>query len=108
MSKKYIYINIHYISYESFSKYIDDLYKKYDPSKTELNYRFLRNFTGRTDEKLYSLKEKQKTIGKIGTSTTLIDLGTNFGKLQTYYDGNKLEARDNFVSVRANGVMKFY
>ena len=62
----------------------------------------MHNFSGRTDIKLYSLKEKQKTIGKIGTSTTLIDLKTNRGKLQTYYDGNKLEARDNFVSVRAN------
>ena len=62
----------------------------------------MHNFTGRTDAKLYSLKEKQKSIGKIGTSTTLIDLKTNFGKLQTYYDGNKIEARDSFVSVRAN------
>ena len=90
------------ISYESFSTYIDNLYKKYDPSKTELDYRFLHEFSSRTDIKLYSLIEKQRAIGKIGTSTTLIDLKTNYGKLQTYYDGNKLEARDNFVSVRAN------
>ena len=90
------------ISYESFSNYIDNLYKKYDPSKTELDYRFLHEFSSRTDIKLYSLIEKQRAIGKIGTSTTLIDLKTNYGKLQTYYDGNKLEARDNFVSVRAN------
>ena len=62
----------------------------------------MRGFSGRTDAKLYTLKEKQKTIGKIGTSTTLIDLKTNKGRLQTYYDGNKLEARDSFVSVRAN------
>ena len=62
----------------------------------------MHNFSGRTDAKLYSLKEKQKEIGKIGTSTTLIDLKTNKGKISTYYDGNKLEARDSFVSVRAN------
>ena len=40
----------------------------------------MHNFSGRTDAKLYSLKEKQKEIGKIGTSTTLIDLKTNYGK----------------------------
>ena len=67
-----------------------------------MDYRFLLKFAGRTEAKLYSLKEKQKSIGKIGTSTTLIDLKTNLGALKTYYDGNKIEARDNFVSVRAN------
>ena len=67
-----------------------------------MDYRFLLKFAGRTEAKLYSLKEKQKTIGKIGTSTTLIDLKTNLGALKTYYDGNKIEARDSFVSVRAN------
>ena len=44
-------------------------------------------------------------IGKIGTSKTIIDLKTAYGKVQTYYDGNKLEARDSFVSIRANNCL---
>ena len=70
-----------------------------------MDYRFLLKFAGRTEAKLYTLKEKQKSIGKIGTSTTLIDLKTNLGALKTYYDGNKIEARDSFVSVRANNCL---
>ena len=35
----------------------------------------------------------------------MIDLKTSFGKVQTYYDGNKLEARDSFVSIRANNCL---
>ena len=51
----------------------------------------------------------------MGTSCTVIDTKTSFGKINTYNDGNKIEAKDNFVTVRANnclfkgnGVMKFY
>ena len=35
----------------------------------------------------------------------MIDLKTSFGKVQTYYDGNKLEARDSFVSIRASNCL---
>ena len=41
-------------------------------------------------------------IGKLGTSVTKLDMKTSFGKINTYNDGNKIEARDSFVSVRAN------
>jgi len=81
------------------------LYKKYDPSKTELDYRFSLKWTGRTETNLYDLKEKQKSIGKIGTSLTKMDIKTCFGKIYTYNDGNKIEARDNFVSIRANNCL---
>ena len=37
----------------------------------------------------------------------MLDTTTSYGKVQTYYDGNKIEARDSFVSIRANNcVMK--
>ena len=37
----------------------------------------------------------------------MIDQKTSFGKILKYYDGNKIEARDSFVTVRANNcVMK--
>jgi len=94
-----------YKDYESFSSYIDNLYKKYDPSKTELDFRFLQKWTGRTEANLYSLKEKQKSIGKLGTSTTILDMKTCNGKIYTYNDGNKIEARDSFISVRANNCL---
>ena len=32
----------------------------------------------------------------------MIDQKTSFGKILKYYDGNKIEARDSFVTVRAN------
>ena len=51
------------------------------------------------------MKEKQKEIGKLGTSCTIIDLKTACGKLSTYNDGNKIEAKDSFVSVRANNCL---
>ena len=35
----------------------------------------------------------------------MIDLKTLYGKVQTYYDGNKVEARDSFVSIRANNCL---
>ena len=37
----------------------------------------------------------------------MIDQKTSFGKILKYYDGNKIEARDSFVTVRANNcIMK--
>ena len=81
------------------------MYKKYDPSKTELDYRFLQKWTGRTAANLYEKKEKLKEIGKLGTSCTIIDLKTAYGKLSTYNDGNKIEAKDSFVTVRANNCL---
>lgn len=81
------------------------MYKKYNPSKTELDYRFLQKWTGRTAANLYEIKEKLKEIGKLGTSSTIIDLKTAHGKLNTYNDGNKIEAKDSFVSVRANNCL---
>ena len=44
-------------------------------------------------------------IGKIGTSKTLLDFKTANGKILTYYDGNKVEAKDSFVSIRANNCL---
>ena len=41
----------------------------------------------------------------MGTSKTLLDTKTSFGKVQTYYDGNKIEAKDSFVSIRANNCL---
>ena len=103
-SNIYIFIND---SYASFTSYIDNLYKKYDPSKTELDYRLSFQFAEKIDTSLYTKKEKYNIIGKIGTSKTLIDTKTSLGKIQQFYDGNKIEARDSFVSVRANNcVMK--
>ena len=64
-------------------------------------------FTQKIDTSLYNLKDKQKEIGKIGTSLTLLNLKTAKGKVQTFYDGNKIEAKDSFVTVRANNcIMK--
>ena len=34
-----------------------------------------------------------------------MDTKTSFGKLFTYNDGNKIEAKDNFVSIRANNCL---
>ena len=34
-----------------------------------------------------------------------MDIKTCFGKIYTYNDGNKIEARDNFVSIRANNCL---
>ena len=53
----------------------------------------MQTFTGRTDPNLYKLKLKQKTIGKLGTSCTKIDMKTNFGKLTLFNDGNKIELK---------------
>ena len=41
----------------------------------------------------------------MGTSCTKIDIKTNFGKLTLFNDGNKIESKDNFVSVRANNCL---
>ena len=66
----------------------------------------MQTFTGRTNPNLYKLKLKQKTIGKLGTSCTKIDMKTNFGKLTLFNDGNKIESKDdNFISVRANNCL---
>ena len=65
----------------------------------------MQKWTGRTSANLYDLKEKQKSIGKLGSSETIIDMKTSNGKLFTYNDGNKIEARDSFVSVRANNCL---
>ena len=65
----------------------------------------MQKWIGRTAPDLYDLKEKQKAIGKLGTSCTMIDMKTCFGKMYTYNDGNKIEARDSFVSVRANNCL---
>ena len=70
-----------------------------------MDYRFLQKFTGRTESNLYELKLKQKTIGKLGTSYTKIDTSTSFGKLLLFNDGNKIEGKSNFVSVRANNCL---
>ena len=65
----------------------------------------MQNFAGRTESNLYELILKQKTIGKLGTSNTKIDIKTSFGKLLQFNDGNKIEAKSNFVSVRANNCL---
>ena len=65
----------------------------------------MQKFTGRTESNLYELKLKQKTIGKLGTSYTKIDTSTSFGKLLFFNDGNKIEGKSNFVSVRANNCL---
>ena len=41
----------------------------------------------------------------MGTSCTKIDTKTSFGKLLLFNDGNKIEAKENFVSVRANNCL---
>ena len=46
----------------------------------------MQKFTGRTESNLYELKLKQKTIGKLGTSYTKIDISTSFGKLLLFND----------------------
>ena len=64
-------------------------------------------FAEKIDTNLYIPKEKHKEIGKIGTSVTLLDLKTVKGEVQTFYDGNKIEAKESFVSLRANNcIMK--
>ena len=65
----------------------------------------MQKFTGRTESNLYELKLKQKTIGKLGTSYTIIDPQTSFGRLIYFNDGNKIEGKSNFVSVRANNCL---
>ena len=65
----------------------------------------MQKWTGRTEANLYDIKEKQKAIGKLGTSITKIDMKTCFGKICTYNDDNKIEARDSYVSVRANNCL---
>ena len=64
-------------------------------------------FAEKIDTNLYIQKEKHKEIGKIGTSVTLLDSKTVKGEVQTFYDGNKIEAKESFVSLRANNcIMK--